>query len=521
MTAQRTLGRLVLPLGMVLALLAVEGCGVDRSPPSTDPAAVASNGDALRLPSWRKISGSPFAYSGVPDGINDRENSYAWSMEIFDGYLWVGTNRNVFAYMFMQPGMPTPPPEVPPMTDMRARIYRMSLASGVWEEFYTPFDVTMGQGPVRLGGDGGYRMAKTYVTPGGDAFLFFGGLATGSPGRPSAASLIAIDRAASRDGSAGMVRPFSSVAERLISIRAIAEHDGKLFWATEDMKDPKTSLGPAVFYSADPVADFRAGVPFGKIPVPPAWLLRGGAEVLDMVSYRGALYVFLTPFAADGFWCGKLKKSGETYQWELIVGDPALGAKYPPGMGRALNGGAVPVVFKDKVYVGTMDAVAFKLMNGVGTPAPGDATMGGLNGMQIFRFDRRDRWERVMPPGWVRNPRFVDLLNGFMNPANKYIWRFGVQGDVLYAGTFDIGTGTRILSEAMGVPPPELKNPPGFDLYWTRDGDLWLPVSLDGFHDKYNYGTRSFVTDPESGDLFMGTANPFYGCQVWKKPAAP
>lgn len=240
-----------------------------------------------------------------------------------------------------------------------------------------------------------------------------------------------------------------------------------------------------------------------------------------MVSYRGALYVFLTPFAADGFWCGKLKKSGETYQWELIVGDPALGAKYPPGMGRALNGGAVPVVFKDKVHVGTMDAVAFKLMNGIGTPAPGDTTMGGLNGMQIFRFDRRDRWERVMPPGWIRNPRFVDLLNGFMNPANKYIWRFGVQGDVLYAGTFDIGTGTRILSEAMGVPPPELHNPLGFDLYWTRDGDLWLPVSLDGFHDKYNYGTRSFITDPESGDLFMGTANPFYGCQVWKKPAAP
>lgn len=104
----------------------------------------------------------------------------------------------------------------------------------------------MGQGPVRLGGDGGYRMAKAYVTPGGETFLFFGGLATGSPGRPSAASLIAIDRATSRNGSAGMVRPFSAVAERLISIRAIAEHDGKLFWATEDMKDPKTSLGPAV-----------------------------------------------------------------------------------------------------------------------------------------------------------------------------------------------------------------------------------------------------------------------------------
>jgi len=513
-------GAPTLPVGLVVMLSSVvlAACGVDRAPATADPDAVTVS-EALHSTAWQKISGQPAHSSGVVDGINDRENSYAWSMEVFDGYLWVGTNRNVFAYMFMQPGMPRPPAEVPPMTDMRARIYRMGLATGTWEEFYTPVDVTQGQGPVRMGGDGGYRMARTYTAPGGEPVLYLGGLGAGAPGRPAASSLVAIDLAASRKGSTGIVRPFRMVAERLTSIRAITAHDGKLFWATEDMADPKTTRGPALFYSADPLSDFRQGLPFRKIPVPPAWLLPSGGEVLDMVSYRGALYVFLTPLAADGFWCGKLVRDGEGYRWELVVGDRALGAKYPPGMGRALNGGAVPVVFKDRVYVGTMDAVAFKLMNGVGTPEPGDVTMGGLHGMQIFRFDRHDRWERVMPPGWIRNPGWVEFLNGFANPANKYIWRFGVQGGVLYAGTFDIGTGTQILSTAMGVPAPRLRNPLGFDLYWTVNGERWLPVSLDGFHDRYNYGTRSFVTDPASGDLFMGTANPFYGCQIWKKPA--
>jgi hypothetical protein len=69
MRAKRTPGQLVLPLGMVLATLAVVGCGVGGV------AAVAWRGDAVQVPSWQKISGKPFAYSGVPDGINDRENS--------------------------------------------------------------------------------------------------------------------------------------------------------------------------------------------------------------------------------------------------------------------------------------------------------------------------------------------------------------------------------------------------------------------------------------------------------------
>lgn len=53
----------------------------------------------------------------------------------------------------------------------------------------------------------------------------------------------------------------------------------------------------------------------------------------------------------------------------------------------------------------------------------------------------------------------------------------------------------------------------GFDLY-TLDSDLNVSeVTTNGFGDPYNHGCRVFgITDQ---GLFLGTANPFYGTQIW------
>lgn len=459
---------------------------------------------------WVKITGDPLNHEGEIDGImQDRENSYAWSMEIFDGYLWVGTNRNIFGTMFSMGSVPFTswPTEVPMITDMRPCIYRMDLDSEDWEEFYVPADITYGAGPVPMGVDLGYRMMKTFDGKNGCPVLYVGSL-----GRTT--SLIAIDNGGE------MTRVFSMTGERLLSIRGIEEHDGMLFWATEDTGAEGFKARPAIWCSPDPLGEYSAnsGIEFRKIPVPEEWLGERGAEVLDMVSYNDALYVFFLPYADDGgFWCGKLTMEGDEHEWELIVGDMEFGASYPSGMGSPFNGGAVPIVFKNKVYVGTMDGAAFRLMNGISSTEPGDVTMGGLHGMQIFQFNKHDKWVRVMPKHSIGDDEAVAAANGFANPYNKYIWRFGIQDNRLYAGTFDIGTGTTLLATVMGTAPPETPTPLGFDLYWTVDGEKWREVALDGFDDRYNYGTRAFVTDPETGTLYMGTANPFYGCQVWKK----
>lgn len=54
----------------------------------------------------------------------------------------------------------------------------------------------------------------------------------------------------------------------------------------------------------------------------------------------------------------------------------------------------------------------------------------------------------------------------------------------------------------------------GFDMYTSADGESFTAITTNGFGDPYNHGLRAFAT----GDDWMaiGTANPFYGTQLWK-----
>ena len=55
----------------------------------------------------------------------------------------------------------------------------------------------------------------------------------------------------------------------------------------------------------------------------------------------------------------------------------------------------------------------------------------------------------------------------------------------------------------------------GFDLYVSEDGVNFQTITVDGFGDPYNHGLRVFATTDQG--LCIGTANPFYGTQVWIK----
>ena len=54
----------------------------------------------------------------------------------------------------------------------------------------------------------------------------------------------------------------------------------------------------------------------------------------------------------------------------------------------------------------------------------------------------------------------------------------------------------------------------GFDILSTEDGENWERIVADGLGDPYNYGARTFTIC--DGTLFVGTANPYYGAQLWK-----
>ena len=57
------------------------------------------------------------------------------------------------------------------------------------------------------------------------------------------------------------------------------------------------------------------------------------------------------------------------------------------------------------------------------------------------------------------------------------------------------------------------KSQEGFDVLVTEDGLNFKAMTRDGFGDKYNHGVRTFAVNDNG--LFLGTANPFYGTQVW------
>lgn len=54
----------------------------------------------------------------------------------------------------------------------------------------------------------------------------------------------------------------------------------------------------------------------------------------------------------------------------------------------------------------------------------------------------------------------------------------------------------------------------GFDILVTEDGETWEKVVGDGLQDPYNYGARTFTR--LNDELYVGTANPYYGAQLWK-----
>lgn len=460
---------------------------------------------AAQIPAgWERISGPPVPVSGQSDGIMaDRANSYAWSMETMGDGLYVGTNRNIFAMMVAMAGMTGPawPAVVPPplVPDPGPSIYRLDTRTRLWSRvFQSPADI-------------GYRMMKSFrANPGGEV------LYAGSAGFQTC-RLLAID-------SAGDVTEvFRSPARpgQISSIRAITQHDGKLFWAAD------TPGQPGIWHSSNPLRDHRAGAPFAELPRPEPGMIPARAEVADMVSAYGWLYVFYIAHALvpgqtihEGFWTVKGRWVGSRWVWQPVVGNhPA--ARYQPGIDSPLNGAAAPFRFRNHVYVGTLDGNTFRMMTGIGGPTlPGPGTgplspdliiniMGGPIGMRVYRFDATDRWERVMPGG-----EGDAAAEGFSSPLNKYIWRFGEQNGVLYAGTFDISTGVDVLSGG-AFASPVIR---GFDLCSTRDGLRWTCESRNGFDDPYNYGVRSFASDARHGVLYLGTANPFYGCQIWMRP---
>lgn len=147
-------------------------------------------------------------------------------------------------------------------------------------------------------------------------------------------------------------------------------------------------------------------------------------------------------------------------------------------------------------------------------------TNGAPQGMpaEIVRINQDDSWDLV-----VGTPRLVNgvlksplsgLGQGFGWPFNWHMWRMEDYQGILYVGTFDASTIYRNSSIGSQLLPYM-----GFDLWASRDGRTFLPVSINGFGEKFSFGARSLTATPYG--LFVGSANYYYGLRIWQGKLSP
>ena len=199
--------------------------------------------------------------------------------------------------------------------------------------------------------------------------------------------------------------------------------------------------------------------------------------------------------------------------------------------------------------------------------------------VSLYRMDKNENMELVMgnATSMFPNGSLSGLKSGFGRKENQYIWRMQVYDGKLYVGTFDTSSLLQVLgqfvngdllrqtpeawksqwkylkalmkalqeADADGTGNPNTlaqtikftnafvfqnisvyniasairllnylrKAQRGFDLYVSEDGVNFEAITTNGFGDPYNHGLRVFAVTDQG--LCVGTANPFYGTQVW------
>jgi hypothetical protein len=229
-------------------------------------------------------------------------------------------------------------------------------------------------------------------------------------------------------------------------------------------------------------------------------------------------------------------------------------------------------VFKNKLYVGSM-SLPVRFDESVDFEPPKGFELIRISTDDSWELIVGDYFARVPPPGdgGLRTPS-SGWPGGFANFFNWYCWSLQEYDGVLYLGSFDASSflqflpieeiielpelaecfqliednkeeiliclgeiiaeleelgadeewiePLRLLMEALEEEPTDwvgmwevfIEYFAGADLWKTEDGIVWEPVTLNGFDNPNNYGFRALV----SGSLYVGTANPFQGCEVWR-----
>ena len=440
------------------------------------------------------------------NGFGDGHNNFAQAMTWFKGHLYVGTTRSNFCMLKLQKfveewKLAIWPVDCPDDVD---GLYKLDRRAQIWR--YDPVDQNWQQtmrSPLVMGSTGedvprdiAYR-AMTVFQGESDAepALY---VANTSPGLRGPAALIL----RSEDGeNFAPASEYGILGFPITSIRVLVPFKGRLFTSPTGAKggQPNISGIPVVYESRDPAkGEWQAaslpgfGDPENK-------------GIFTLCPLNDQLYA--GTLNCQGLQIWRTDCAGNPpYQWTKVL---EQGAYRGPLNQLALS----MVVFNDALYVGT------GILNG----GQDMENRIGPAAAELFRIFPDNSWDLIVgtprdtPHG--RKEPLSSYRPGFENFSNGYFWSMAVHDGWLYLGTANIISlmlswcsldqqpdRLRRLVEQVGI-DNIIKNQSGFELWRSRDGENWLPVTRQGFGNPYNIGLRTMTSTPYG--LFVGTANPF------------
>ena len=234
-------------------------------------------------------------------------------------------------------------------------------------------------------------------------------------------------------------------------------------------------------------------------------------------STRGVGFIASSnPAAGDNEWhrpvpADTLPTGHSNVQWLVVCDDRDRFTGWR-GVWKTDGIGPGPYVWQPVVTDGAESAVSWLTLSI--QEFKGKLYVGSDRPTELIRINSDDTWDLVVGgPRWTptgfKRP-ISGLLTGFGNLFNGHFWRMATHSDTLFLGTWDWSVSLR------GAPnlEPLFRHEFGADFFKTTDGRYWQPVTKTGFGDPFNYGVRTLQSTPAG--LFVGTANPFYGAQVWR-----
>jgi hypothetical protein len=418
-----------------------------------------------------------------------------------------------------------PPELIPEVVDNNAEIwrYKKGVPEVGWQRVHKA---------VPQGGNvhAGFRYMVRYTSPVGDTALYAGSY--------SSQKVITLR---STNGVVWNEIPNNNL--KGTSTRSMVIHsNGKLYMSTVEEGNYQTPNPSANIYEYVPPTDCNSQGSWKEVtgnPQDPAFDpgKNPTGQISIMASFNQHLYAGTTK--AGGFELWRTEGTApEVDKWKLVI---------DKGAGDALN--KIPLtlgVFKDHLYVG---AIMFPLL------AQSAFSLAAFKPFDLIRIDQKDRWELVIggkpveptnPQTGTRGNALSGKPSGLGNIFNLYCWQLEEYGGEFYLGTFDWSV---LIPPLIAANLPLLTNIPGlsstgptggilnigqgssntlsklinlvipfsgFDLYKSKDGIHWEPITLNGLDNPHNYGARVLFPST-NGLLYLGTANPFDGLEVWVK----